>query len=265
MVEGKLKLSRYVERLQGTGRYCFTSEDIADAVQGSTAAHEVALRRLTVKNWIVSPHNGFYVIVPVEYRSAGAPPASWFVDDLMQYLGRRYYVGLLTAAAIHGAAHQQPQVFQVITNTPMRNVTVGRVQLDFHRNRHTNKVQVMRLKTETGTMCVSTPEATALDLVRYARVAGNMDNVATVLIELAERMKPERLMETARSASPPDVQRLGYLLERLGFGPLAKALTRQVSSCRLRPVMLATQLKTDRSAHDPRWYVIPNVEVVPDL
>ena len=31
----------------------------------------------------------------------GSPPASWFIDDLLEYLGQSYYVGLLSAAEIH--------------------------------------------------------------------------------------------------------------------------------------------------------------------
>jgi hypothetical protein len=50
---------------------------------------------------------GVAVVVPPEYREAGCPPASWFIHDLMRFLGQPYYVALLTAAAIHGAAHQQ--------------------------------------------------------------------------------------------------------------------------------------------------------------
>ena len=34
---------------------------------------------------------------------------------MMAHLHRGYYVALLTAAAMHGAAHQAPQSFQVIT------------------------------------------------------------------------------------------------------------------------------------------------------
>jgi len=45
----------------------------------------------------------------VEYRVAGAPPASWYIDDFMKAVGTPYYVGVLTAAALHGAAHQAPQ------------------------------------------------------------------------------------------------------------------------------------------------------------
>ena len=43
-----------------------------------------------------------------ENRVAGAPPASWYIDDFMKAIGAPYYVGVLTAAALHGAAHQQP-------------------------------------------------------------------------------------------------------------------------------------------------------------
>lgn len=38
----------------------------------------------------------------------------------MKFLGQPYYVGLLSAAALHGAAHHQPQEFQVVTNKQFR-------------------------------------------------------------------------------------------------------------------------------------------------
>ena len=44
----------------------------------------------------------------------------------------------------------------------------------------------MPVKTVTGSIRVSTPEATALDLLRYVAAAGYLSNVATVLHELAE-------------------------------------------------------------------------------
>jgi len=49
---------------------------------------------------------GFYVIVPLEYQAIGSVPAEWFVDDLMRFIGQPYCAGCLSAAAIHGAAHQ---------------------------------------------------------------------------------------------------------------------------------------------------------------
>jgi hypothetical protein len=76
-------------------------------------ATKTALRRLKEQGRIVSPRRGFYVVVPPEYRAAGSPPASWFIDELMRYLDQPYYVGLLSAAAIHSASRQQSMVFQV--------------------------------------------------------------------------------------------------------------------------------------------------------
>ena len=61
--------------------------------------------------------HGFYVIVSPEYGFKGVVPPTEYIDQLMKYLGREYYVGLLNAAAFQGAAYQQPQIFSVIVNT----------------------------------------------------------------------------------------------------------------------------------------------------
>ena len=85
--------------MQGKGRYSFRREEALDALGVSDEALQTAARRLTAKKRLVSPRRGFYVIVPLEYRSAGAPPPDWFIDELMKFQERPYYVGLLSAAA----------------------------------------------------------------------------------------------------------------------------------------------------------------------
>jgi hypothetical protein len=60
---------------------------------------------------------GFHVIVPPEYRSLGCLPPEQFAPALMETLGMPYYAGLLSAAQFHGAAHQRPQVFQVVVES----------------------------------------------------------------------------------------------------------------------------------------------------
>ena len=67
-------------------------------------------------------HGGFFIIIPFEYAATEMLPAEWFIDDLMSYIGRPFYVGLMSAAALHGAAHQQPQQFHVVTNGPSRSI-----------------------------------------------------------------------------------------------------------------------------------------------
>ncbi|WP_425349861.1 type IV toxin-antitoxin system AbiEi family antitoxin [Rhizobium altiplani] len=71
-------------------------------------------------------------------------------------------------------------------------------------------------KTDTGRMKISSPALTALDLLRYPQAAGGIDNVATVLMDLAEKIDPSQLAALSDAAERPVIQRLGYLLERLG-------------------------------------------------
>jgi hypothetical protein len=49
------------------------------------------------------------VVVPVEYELKGVVPPVVYIDWLMAYLQKNYYIGLLNAATFYGAAHQQPQ------------------------------------------------------------------------------------------------------------------------------------------------------------
>ena len=115
----------WVDSLQARGRYTFLR---AEAISGSGLSAEAvkkALQRLARRRRVAKVKSYFYVIVPLEYLHAGGPPPSWFIDDLMRAMERAYYVGLLSAAALHGASHQQPQEFQVFTDRPIRPMQVG--------------------------------------------------------------------------------------------------------------------------------------------
>lgn len=210
-----IKLTHYLDSLQANGRYTFTREEAMAALDSTANAFRFSTLRLIKKKRIVRPRQGFYVIVPTEYLETGAPPAAWFIDSLMNFYEQPYYVTLLSAAALYGAAHQQPQFFQVMTNKPLRPINVGRSQIQFFTKKVIASMYCQSIKTPTGYMNVSLPEMTAFDLVRYVKVAGYFNHVATVLTELQERFDEKRfisLFETEK-LELPDVQRLGYLLE----------------------------------------------------
>jgi predicted transcriptional regulator of viral defense system len=251
----------WVEGLQASGRYVFTRQEAEAALGGTPVAVQHALRRLKKKGRIASPRRGFYVLVPPEYRAAGCPPASWFVDDLMTSLGRRYYVGVLTAAAMHGAGHQQPMVFQVIADHPVRVMTTGRVRIEVHASRAVAKMPFERTQTETGTMAVATPETTAFDLVRFAPAAGHWNNVATVLSELAEKLDGDVLAGIAPLVRLPDVQRLGYLLTLVGEGERAAPMAAWLMHRRTTIIRLRTDSPAGDVDVDLRWRLIPNEPV----
>lgn len=258
-------IAEWVDGQQASGRYVFTRVDVQTDLGGSDVAIQTALRRLKQRGRIASPRRGFYVVVPPEYRAAGCPPASWFIDDLMRHLDRHYYVGILTAAALHGAAHQQPMVFQVIADRAARPMHAGRVRIEVHASKAVSVMPVERVDTETGNMAVATPETTAFDVVRFFSAAGHWNNVATVLAELAEKLDGHRLVEIAPHVRLPDVQRLGYLLTLVDEGEIAEPLADWLTSRRVTVVRLRTDRPAGETGIDPRWRLVPNEEVDVDL
>jgi predicted transcriptional regulator of viral defense system len=258
-------LSAFVDETQAAGRYTFSSSEARDALDVSEIALDNAVRRLKNRRRLAAPRRGFFVIVPMEYRAAGAPPPSWFIDDLMRFLGQPYYVGLLSAAALHGASHQQSMVFQAVTDRPTRPAKAGRARIEFHATRTVEDSPAASMQTETGSMRVSTPETTAFDLVKFSAACGGWSNVATVLSELAERVDPGLLHALAELRKSPEVQRLGFLLDLAGQSRLADALLRALAARRYRPVLLAGDMPQGDAAYVVPWRVIPNVEIELDL
>ncbi len=97
--------------------------------------------------------------------------------------GRFYYVALLSAAAMHGASHQAPQVFQVVTGgfPAPRDRDLARVRLRFSSSKHIAEDDVTRIAVPTGYASVSSRETTVIDLIGHPRVSGGYGNVATIL------------------------------------------------------------------------------------
>ena len=228
-------LSSWTTDLLSTGRIVFGRDQAVREIGVGHGAFLDAAQRLQHRGHLISPRRGFYVIVPPQFLAWGAPPPSWYIDDLMRFEGRPYYAGLLKAAELHGATHQAVMEFQVVTGKRLPGIRTGRTVIAFHYRRHMAQVAagMEDRKTDTGCMKVSSPELTALDLLRYPRAAGGLDNVATVLTDLGGRLDAEKLATLSKVFERPVVQRLGHLLARLGYadrtGPLHAALPRRAT------------------------------------
>ncbi len=252
----------FIEALQSSGRYVFTKDEAQEVLRLSNIALKNALWRLVRSGRIASPRRGFYIVVPPEYKAAGSIPPSWFIRDLMTYLDRPYYVALLSAAALHGAAHQAPHELQVVTDRPLRPIEIGRVRIRFVKKVHVSKTPTVGIKTPTGEIKVSSPEATALDLVRYVEHAGFLANAVTVLNELAERLDAAALARAAEAdGEPVYAQRLGYLLERIGHVALTAPLHEWIEVNAARVTPLRPDLPLAGAPRDRRWRVAVNEEV----
>src|SRR5476651_1353821 len=117
-------LIEFIEGLQSKGQYWFTHKGITNTLSIEKPALAKAINRLLKKGKIIRLYRDFYIIVPAEYKKIGLLPPTWFIAPLLQFmgLGDSYYVGLLSAATLFGAAHQKVQTFQVLVPKTTRPI-----------------------------------------------------------------------------------------------------------------------------------------------
>lgn len=258
-------LSEKISQFSSLGRSCFSFDELRQRVNSDPIALKAALRRLIKKGHIAMPLRGFYVIVPPEYLSLGCLPAEQFIPDLMSHLGEPYYAGLLSAAVYHGAAHHRPQIFQVVVNKPRRSIHCGKVKIDFVVRKNVSEIPTQSRNTPTGIIQLSTPEVTAFDLVGYGKQCGGLDNVATILAELAEKLDSNKLAEIAENSPISWSQRLGYLLNKVDAGAVSEELFQHVKAYKpvRTPLLPSADIKGART--DKLWKVFVNIEVEPEI
>lgn len=257
-------LAVFVQDLLAKGLSCFSFEDVQKLKDSSPEALKAALRRLQKKGDIAMPYRGFYVIVPPEYRAAGCLPPEQYIPDLMEHIGAIYYAGLLSAAEYHGAAHQRPQVFQVVVAKSRRPISCGKMRVEFIIRKNAAQIPTEKINTPAGELKISSPEATALDLVGYAGHCAGLDNVATVIAELEEKIDSGKLRKMAELSSIAWVQRLGYLMELVGAKDKADGIADYVALKRPVRTPLAPALQSIGAKMDSRWRVFVNTTVEPD-
>ena len=202
-------------------------------------------------------------MVPAEYRTWGAIPAAWFIDPMMRHLGRYYYVALLTAAAQHGASHQAAQTFQVVTDRHVEDRDFDRVRLRFQTSALAAQTPVEQVNTPTGTMAVSTREATAGDLVERPGKSGGLSNVATILREIGE-LDGAELARLSALRPRTHARRLGWLLTKFRGDVETNSLRAVADPGKGAPIPLAAG-GSPQGTVDEDWGVIVNTEVEPDI
>jgi len=255
----------YVLELQRQGRFVFETSEAADDLGKSRTVAARALARLKAKGMLASPLRGFFVVIPPEYHVLGCLPAEQFVPSLMERLGESYYTALLSAAQIHGAAHQRPQVFQVMVRNARPPIECGRVRVEFHVRHDLERAKTVEIRTPRGFLRVASPETTALELIGYEKHAGGLGTVAGVLAELAETLDPEVLVDQARRVPMAWVQRLGYLLELVEERQVVDQLRELVRFGARRVVPLDGGRSRTGAPRSVPWKVAINTKIEVDL
>jgi hypothetical protein len=212
------RLAALLDEFEAEGRSILHAKDLQEAVG------PVDRRALSLNPQLAEIAPDTYVIVRPEYHKFGAPPPDWFIDDLMRRANVSYCVGLLSAAAIHGAANQQPQVFQVLVDRPHENVTIGVHRIEFFYRDRAQAFTTSTRNTYTGTMLVATPEATVFDLAEFAESCGGSDAVVEVFEDLGEEVDGKKLVLVAEQYPTPIVDLAAELLAKANHGELAAYL-----------------------------------------
>ena len=272
MLDGLKTFPAYLMHLLSQGQVVFTAARAQDDLGISKGALLDAAEKQQRRKHLVAPRRGFYVIVPPQFLSWGAPPPPWYIDALMKHEARPYYVGLLKAAELHGATHQAVMEFQVITDKRLPRIKAGRSAIAFYYRKDMDAVKagLQDYKTDTGRMKISGPELTALDLVRYPHAAAGLDHIVTVLTDLGERIDGDRLGVLSGKFERAPLQRLGYLLSLSGHEARSDALHEQLLQRSPLPwVELEPAIASDPDfapepvLRDERWHVV--VRRVPEV
>lgn len=261
-----MSIAEWVENESFHGRYIFTRNDIEKSFSALPNTQITQTLWLLSKRGIVySPWQNFFVIIPTDFRLKGIVPPIFFINNLMRYLQRNYYVGLLNAAAFYGASHQRVQTFYcIVDGGPIRSIHRKGMDIEFHRKTQIPTDFVRQFKTQMGTVNVSSPCLTALDLILFEQEIGGLTRAATVLAELVDEMHwSEQSVELLNCFNTPVVQRLGYILEHVLEEETAANELFALLKASKRPfrkvVLKATKTETEYAEN--RWKIIDNQHI----
>lgn len=262
-------LENYILEIQSGGKLYFTLEEIKKKfnIEYKTAIKH-SLNRLFKLGRIVSVYKGFYIIIPPEYKHQKVLPPALFMDALMRYLQRTYYVGLLSAAIYHGASHQQAQEYFIfIKKPPLRPTKAKGLKINYVVKSVMPLISLDKKKTDAGYLNISNPELTAIDLIEFQHRIGGLNRASTVLYELTESMEQGRFEKVLNGGvSISVIQRLGYLLdvvlERKNLSRVAKNF---LSDKKIFRVPLKSGVRKEGFPTHPEWKVIENFKVETDF
>lgn len=263
--------SNLADWLIGRGQHFIASQEAAILLDVQPHEVSASLGRARQARKMVSVTKGAWVPVPPEYREAGAPPPLHYIDPLMAHLNHSYYVGFLSAAAIHGASHHPSMILQVVTPARLRDRQIGGSRISFIQRSAAAERSTQQSNTATGRVAVSTSSTTVLDLADSPNRGGGVSNVATVIGDLliSRLLDVESLPVVAAAFPATAVQRAGYLLEYMAAETgvetsVADALDElsRMSSTDWAPL---TPGGSSDGARDQRWRVVVNATVEHDL
>ena len=130
----KRKKNEYIDdcllSIRSKGRFSFTFDELKNAFDSSEQAIRKKKSRLKADSKIVTIRKNFYIVLPPEYAENGTFPVYLYIDELMRYLKKDYYIGLYSTVALYAAKFQHME-YQIIVQQPIRDFVVGNTKIGF--------------------------------------------------------------------------------------------------------------------------------------
>lgn len=265
------KVRNWIEDMPKRGGITFSMDEVVNHFPNkSIETIQSSIYRLIRKKQVCSVWRGFYVVIPDEYALRGYVPPIEYINNLMHHLGHIYYVGLLSAAAIHGSSHQQPQSFMVVVNSnDIRNNKKLDSDIHFVAKAKIKEESLQIRNTSYGQVKISNPVMTMLDCILYENRIGGLERAATVINGLIESVSDitnsDSLMWTMYPISV--IQRLGFIVESvLGYKELGEEIYRKAFNLGIsfRKNLLYPKMKNVGCIEFPlnkRWKIVENINL----
>ena len=263
------RIGQWIDDLSKRGKSVFSKQEVEKQFPAlSYYSIRNSLNRLAKKKKIQSVWRDFYAVILPEYGLKGVAPPIEYIDQLMKFLDKDYYVALLSASALQGASHQAPMEFFVITNSRiLRDKQKGDIKINFVTKKNIPTQYITQIMVSSGYVNISRPELTAFDLVIYEKNIGGINRGATILSELAETLDFSTInIEFLKSLNVAIIQRLGYLLDLLEFEELADALFQKSKEADIKfrkyPLSVLSEKKNYADFQtNNKWKIIINEEI----
>jgi predicted transcriptional regulator of viral defense system len=264
----KLSTSEYIRHLLSIEEYSFSFDELIEQSTKDGIALRSELSRLTDKGEIMNLRHGFYLILPPRYSGLGKLPIQLYAEKLFSFLGRRYYIGLFSAAKFHGAGHQQPQQDYFVIEKPKLNpIKKKNLAIEFVTTSHWPEKNIESGKSDAGVFHLSSPSLTFFDLVHYQTKIGGLNRSLASLEELAEELT-EADMDKLLNWYPykSTLQRVGFLLEELqGKHPISDHIFDRLKTQAFYPVLLYPDKNQRPGSVNNRWKIDLNIPLESDL
>ena len=142
-----------------------------------------------------------------------------------------------------------------------RPIDVGKIRLKFYVKSKLESTPLTEIAGLAAPLAVSSPEATALDLIAFSHRLGGIERALEVIEGLEGAMSVTGMRRALRAGVPVTVmQRIGWVLEKLEFHSLANIVQRALPK-RFPPTLLQAHGRRAAGLASQPWGIVDNVQL----